>query len=99
MFVCDYDNSVELTVQGAKYRWLVDTGASLSAVKLEAIQSWNLPIHPEHITVKGLCGRLETEGFVYIPLSIYDKVLTHKFYVFKNLPCIHDGIIGISNKV
>lgn len=73
---------------------LVDTGASLSVVKYEAIGDWNIPIHPECITINGIGGKSTTDGYVYLSFSICGKEFKHKFYVLKNLPCVQDGIIG-----
>lgn len=94
ILACDYNNSLELSTNNSKYRWLVDTGATLSAVKFETVQHLNLPIHKERINIKGIGGRLNTEGYVYIPFTLCDIEINHKFYVLKNLPCTHDGIIG-----
>lgn len=77
-----------------KYRMLIDTGASLSVVKYEAITDWQIPIYPECITINGIGGKSTTDGYVYIPFSICGKEFKHKFYVLKNLPCLQDGIIG-----
>lgn len=44
--------------------------------------------------IKGIGGDAISEGFVYLKLSSNGQELHHKFYVFKNLPCRSDGILG-----
>lgn len=83
-----------MSAYGIKYKWLIDTGASLSVVKYDTISSWNISIHPERILIKGIGGKLQTEGYVHIPIVICGKEYVHKFYVLKYLPCIQDGLIG-----
>lgn len=51
-------------------------------------------MHKECINVNGIGGQLQTEGFVYISLSIKGQEFKHKFYVLRHLPCSSDGIIG-----
>lgn len=75
-------------------RWLVDTGASLSAVKLQTINVLNVPIHKQSTFVNGIGGQLRTEGYVYLDIAICGQINSHKFHVFKKIPHETDGIIG-----
>lgn len=63
-------------------------------VKYDTVRQWNIPIHPEHLVIKGIGGKLHSEGYVYIPLSINGKEIIHKFYVLEYLPCLQQGLIG-----
>lgn len=53
-----------------------------------------IPYHTEKIKIKGIGGDVVSEGFVFLDLCYKSKILRHKFYVFKNLPCRSDGILG-----
>lgn len=76
---------------------LVDSGASLCVMKYE----WLLD-HPEYIkylhydkiTIKGVSGKLISEGYIYLDLLCQGTSFREKFYVFKNLSCLADGILG-----
>lgn len=73
---------------------LIDSGASLSALKYETIRNMNLPIQHEYLTINGIGGEVQADGYVYVSLNINGKVFRHKFYVIKFLPCNQAGIIG-----
>lgn len=76
---------------------LVDSGASICVVKYE----WLLD-HPEYLkelyydklTIKGISGKLISEGYVYLDLLCQGIIFREKFYVFKDLSCTADGILG-----
>ncbi|CAH0717077.1 unnamed protein product, partial [Brenthis ino] len=70
-----------------KCSWLVDTGASLSAIRSN-ILSERIPIHRDPIVINGIGGRTYSDGYVYLTLQASDgTTYEHKFYLFKNLPC------------
>lgn len=98
IFSCRNDinsNYVEFYIDRInKGKWLIDTGASLSAVKYETICELNIPITKDRIRIKGIGGSLVTEGFIYMKLTVNGLEFANKFYVIRNLPCLHDGIIG-----
>lgn len=95
-FTSSFDNlnSVSFSVFGDTHSWLLDTGATLSAVKLEHLVSKNIPFHIERVPINGIGGTVYTEGFVYLTLVYNNLTLKHKFYIFKTLPCKTDGILG-----
>lgn len=79
-----------------KYRWLVDTGASLSVMKYETFEQLGIPIKSDRLPINGIGGQVHAEGYVYVSLSLNGRELyKHKFYVIKGLPCIADGILGL----
>lgn len=94
IFSCNNSNYVEFNVDNVSKKWLIDTGASLSAVKYETVVALRVPIIRQNIRIKGIGGHLNTEGYVYINLSTNGMEIRHKFYVLRNLTCLHDGIIG-----
>lgn len=94
IFSCNSSNHVKLNLNNVSKKWLIDTGASLSAVKYETIISHRIPIIKHNICIKGIGGQLNTEGFVYLNLVANGMEFSHKFYVLRHLPCLHDGIIG-----
>lgn len=82
------------SIRDIQCSWLVDTGASISAIKLEQIQNLNIPYKEERLNVKGIGGEVVSKGYVYLNLCINDESFRHKFYVFENLPCKTNGILG-----
>lgn len=94
MFACDNSLTVQLTLNNQCYDWLVDTGATISAIKYKHCVEQNLMIHEQRTLIKGIGGVLETIGYVCLSLTVYDKVFDHVFYVFKTLPCKAYGILG-----
>jgi hypothetical protein len=80
-----------------KLSLLIDSGASLNVLKYECLQNrLNLlrQIQKDKITIKGICGDLVSEGFIYLPLNFDEFICQEKFYIFKNLSCFADGILG-----
>lgn len=92
--LCHNINSVTITTLGVPQKWLVDTGATLSAVRCENLIARNIPYHNERICIRGIGGNVHSDGYVYLKLLVGNTEITHKFYVFKNLPCRTDGILG-----
>lgn len=76
------------------YSFLIDSGASLSAISYKHIRNLNIPFHNQIVTINGLGGKVQTIGYVYIPLSLDGYVIHHKFFVFQSLPILSNGIIG-----
>lgn len=94
ILACEYNSSIELSVHGSKYGFLIDSGASLSAVQYDTVLQWNIPVHDHCININGIGGKVQTIGYVYITLNIGGQDFLHKFYVIKSLPCLQHGIIG-----
>ena len=95
-FIYSYNNSLftTLSIDGAAYSWLIDTGASISAIKQEYIIKHNIPIHKWTTTINGIGGKVRAIGYACIKLTTQTYCFSHKFYVFDSLPCKADGIIG-----
>lgn len=74
--------------------FLLDSGASLSAYKYRHVLEHNIPIHKDNVTVNGLGGKVQAIGYVYVPLILGDETISHKFFVFNNLPIKANGILG-----
>lgn len=91
---CDYGSSLELLVGYSKYSFLVDSGASMSALKHETVLRWNLPVHTERISINGIGGKVQSIGYVFVTLNLNGEEFEHKFYVIDYLPCFQHGIIG-----
>lgn len=88
-------NSVQLYVQGKLFTLLVDTGASLSAVKHDAIMSLREFIHPITTNINGIGGTITSTGYVRLTLhNESNESFTHNFHVFQTLPLNIDGILG-----
>lgn len=80
--------------------FLIDTGASISAIEYKQVSQFNIPIHKEQLTINGIGGSIEAIGYVYLTLTdgitseSADHVFRHKFYVFNTLPCQTRAILG-----
>lgn len=85
--------SISLSWQNQPYTWLIDTGASISAIKSKHI-SGNIPVRAEDFSVSGIGGSIRAIGSVYLELTSGVHRFGHRFYVFDSLPCKDDGIIG-----
>lgn len=85
---------MSFTIDDYDHELLIDTGASVSAIKYECVQRLRVPYHKESVTIKGIGGEIFTEGFVYLTLNYNNTSFLHKFLIFKNLPCQTDGILG-----
>lgn len=90
-------NSYSINLYGQNnysYSLLIDTGASISAIKYKHVLEQNIPIHKQNISVIGIGGKVQSIGYVYLNFFCRNQVLAHKFYVFDSLPCKTSGIIG-----
>lgn len=88
-------NSVQFAINGDTYIWLIDTGASLSAVKRDVALSSGKYIVPKVTYIDGIGGKITSHGIVHLDLtSKTNKNFNHKFHVFTDLPLNVDGIIG-----
>lgn len=80
--------------RGKVHYFLVDSGASLSAYNYSDALEYNIPIHKENININGLGGTVQAIGYVYLPLTVGDRNISHKFYLFNSLPIKASGILG-----
>lgn len=88
-------NSVTFFINKTKYTWLVDTGASLSAIKKNIALQTSEHITPHTIYINGIGGQIISDGYIQLNLETMNKTkIRHKFYVFDKLPSHIDGIIG-----
>lgn len=76
------------------FSWLIDTGATISAIKYKHVLDFSIPIYKESVTINGIGGKVQAIGYVYLQLSIDGYTFDHKFYVFDTLPCKAHGILG-----
>lgn len=86
--------SVKLNLNHQTLLFLVDTGASISAIEHKHIISHNIPIYKEQITIKGIGGIIKAIGYVNLVLSAENQSFNHKFYVFNSLPIKANAILG-----
>lgn len=86
-------NEVCFSVNDVDLKFLIDTGASLCILKYEHIPK-NVNVIRDKLKIKGVGGVLFSEGYVYLKLKTQQLIFEQKFYVFKNLSCISNGIIG-----
>lgn len=96
ILTCDNNNAkyVFLQINKEKFSWLLDTGASLSAVNISVIPKC-IPIYKDKIVINGIGGKIYSEGYVYLNVTTDSgKTFKHKFYIFEKLPCRSDGILG-----
>lgn len=86
-------NEVFVRVNDVKLRMLIDTGATLCAIKYERVPQ-DVQVTRGKLKIRGVGGNLVSEGHANLKLSINDKLFEEKFHVFKNLTCNADGILG-----
>lgn len=98
VFASNSNCYVELYVDKSTYLFLIDTGATISAIKYKHVIELNIPIHKESIKISGIGGTVEAIGYVYLTMSnCYDlggQTFKQKFYVFNSLPCMAHAILG-----
>lgn len=89
-------NSVQFDIKGRTYVWLIDTGASLSAIKRDVALSTKESITPKVTYIDGIGGKVSSNGIIRLNLEskTAKQSFNHKFHVFANLPLDVDGIIG-----
>lgn len=97
-YILTSDNNVKyifMNLYSKQCSWVLDTGASLSAIRSNSL-SERIPVHRDPIVINGIGGKTYSEGYVYLSLRASDgSVYEHKFYLFDDLPCKSDGIIGL----
>lgn len=85
---------MQLQINDSPYLWLVDTGATISAIKLRYIVEQGIQIHNKTTTINGIGGSVQAIGHVSVQLVAYGQAFSHTFYVFESLPCKANGILG-----
>lgn len=97
IFTCNYNSpSVSISIKNndCTLHWLLDTGASISAIEYKYIKRYKIPIHKEITAINGLGGSVETIGYVCLNLQYKENIFSHRFFVFHSLPCRANGILG-----
>lgn len=95
IFSCNYNSpSIQFNVNNCTLNWLIDTGASISAIEYKYIDVYKIPFHKEKTLIRGIGGSTEAIGYVCLNLRAKDNTFSHKFFVFHSLPCRASGIIG-----
>lgn len=86
--------TIELYCNGNLDTWLIDSGATISAIKYEYIKKHNIKMHFSDLQICGIGGNIKAIGYTYLRLQLGNDVITQKVYVFNSLPCITTGILG-----
>lgn len=96
ILTCNSINWVNFVINNKTFEWLLDTGASLSAVKKSFFEtnSFYYKIIKDELLINGVGGKLRAIGYVYLKLQTERCSFVHKFYVFEDLPCKSVGILG-----
>lgn len=95
IFASNNTCSINLNVgNNSVYSFLVDTGATICALKLRSALKLDIPIHRKELIINGIGGQKCAIGYVYLQLHYQSHMFEHKFYIFDDLPCQYDGIIG-----
>lgn len=82
-------------VNNTKCSWLLDTGASISAIN-KRVLSVHTQLFSDKIVINGIGGKTYSDGYVYLTLKTADgNSYTNKFYIFDELPCKSDGLLGL----
>lgn len=73
-------NYIQVQYNNRFFRFLIDTGASISALFLRYVESSKELInYADNITIKGIGGTTMSQGSVEIALQMNDKYFPHKF--------------------
>lgn len=89
---------IKSTFQNIEFKFLVDTGANVSLIKLPKLKQTQCTFNSaEKLTLNGLSANspVSTIGSIVLPLNIHNKIFQVKFHIVKaesNLP--FDGLIG-----
>lgn len=51
-------------------------------------------MYKHNVSVKGIGGDIFSDGYIYLNLQHKGFIFTHKFLVFRHLPCKTCGILG-----
>lgn len=94
IFSCSSTLFTNLALNGKDYAWLIDTGASLSAIKCKHLLEHNIEFIKERSCINGIGGTIQAIGYVFIQLEINGHCFQHKFFVFDTIPCVTAGILG-----
>lgn len=85
---------VNYYTNGTKLILLLDTGASISIVKEEALP--RAQVFQNTLVVNGIGGKVYSSGYVMLDLDVSEtESIQNKFHVFKRLPIVVDGILGL----
>lgn len=91
---CKSNCSISLPINSHAFQWLLDTGASISAIKYKHVLEERIGFCKENISINGIGGKVTTIGYCYLNFNVNGHQLKHKFYVFDFLPIRANGIIG-----
>lgn len=89
---------IKTKYQDIEFKFLIDTGANVSLIKLPKLKLTKSTYNPsETLVLNGLSANspISTIGSIKMPLQIYDQTFDVKFHIVKvdsNLP--FDGLIG-----
>lgn len=59
ILACNSSYSVQLQINDSPYLWLVDTGATISAIKFRYIVEQGIQIHNKTTTINGIGGSVQ----------------------------------------
>lgn len=94
IYSCNSSLVGKFIVNQQEYLWLIDTGASISAIQQKYVAKLNIPFYKGKCTVNGIGGSIEAIGYVVLQLVANGETFHHKIYVFDSLPCLANGILG-----
>lgn len=85
-------------VGNRKYFFLVDTGASLSVIKEDALPR-NVTVYRDDTVINGIGGQIQSSGYIHMNLIHRDRLSSTEFdircHVFHHVPLKADGILGL----
>lgn len=99
-YVLSYNNNSVISClidNDMKIKLLVDTGASLCVIKYEWLRNYPDLVNKiisDRITIKGISGNLVSLGYIYLDLYFDGQAFNQKYYIFENISCSADGILG-----
>lgn len=86
---------VNFFINGKKLILLLDTGASISIIKEEELPK-TTQVFRDNLAVNGIGGKVYSTGYAVLDLhASKTDTFQIKFHIFKTLPIIVDGILGL----
>lgn len=86
---------VYVSIGEDKFKFLLDSGASISLIKFSKLPKIADLITNRRVTLYGVEGVIENRGLVYLDISANELEKKQRFCVIDTIVCDVDGILGL----
>lgn len=94
IFLADGINYVHIYIDDRKFKFLVDTGASISVIKSCCIRSFGNINQSKTVKINGISGSITSLGSINLELNFESENIFHEFIILGEIAADADGIIG-----